>query len=337
MRLAALIAITVCIAFGADDSDPVLRVGNGVTPPRVTHKVDPAYTPEAHADRIQGSALYSIVVGKDGKPRDIELLSPIGYGLDEAGAEAIRQWTFAPATKNGVAVSVLAQIEVNFRFMGTPFDAKTEQRRTKYNAAIHNLQDPAKKQKAVEEISKLAAEQYPPGMAMLGLWMIEGTETPKDVAAGIELGKKAADKYDATGLFVMGKLYMDGQLVPPDAVKGLKMMQDASVHGSERAQFSLGVMYESGTATTAADPERAKRYFRLCAARGQVPCEFRLGRLLAPAPGTKGDPVQALAWLELARDGSVKAADPLVHSLEASLSADEIGRAAKLKAQLLLK
>jgi TonB family protein len=95
-------------------------------------------------------SIYSIVVDKSGKVRNIELLSPIGYGLDETGTEAIRKWVFAPAMKDGAPVSVFAQVEVNFRFPGVAFDAKSEERRTTYNAAVHNLQSPDKKQKAVE-------------------------------------------------------------------------------------------------------------------------------------------------------------------------------------------
>lgn len=101
-------------AFGSDDNDPVLHVGKEVSSPRVVRKVDPVYSREAEIDRIQGTALYSIVVDKSGKARDIELLSPIGYGLDEKGTEAIRKWVFAPAMKDGAPVSVFAQVEVNF-------------------------------------------------------------------------------------------------------------------------------------------------------------------------------------------------------------------------------
>ena len=67
------------------------------------------------------------MVDKSGKARNIELLSPIGYGLDEKGTEAIRKWVFAPAMKDGAPVSVFAQVEVNFRFQGKPFDEKSEE------------------------------------------------------------------------------------------------------------------------------------------------------------------------------------------------------------------
>jgi TonB family protein len=39
----------------------------------------------------------------------------LGFGLDEKAIEAVRQWRFKPATKNGVPVAAPATIEVRFR------------------------------------------------------------------------------------------------------------------------------------------------------------------------------------------------------------------------------
>jgi hypothetical protein len=55
-----------------------------------------------------------------------------------------------------------------------------------------------------------------------------------------------------------------------------------------------------------------------------------------PAPGVwKGDPVQSVAWLELARDASVTEAAPLALSLRGQMSAEETQQVDKLKPQLL--
>jgi TonB family protein len=321
--------------FGAD-GDPVFRVGGGVSTPKVVHKVDPAYSHEAERDRVQGTALYRVIVDKSGRPRDIELLSPIGYGLDEKGTEAIQKWRFAPGMKDGMPVSVLAQIEINFRFPGLPFDSKMEANRTSYNAALHNFQIPDRKVKALETIRKLSDERYPPAMSLLGAWMVDGSEVTKDVPGGIDLIKKAADKYDSTGLFALGKLYAGGVGAPADSERGLKLIHEASTYGSREAQFYLGTRYESGDSSIPRDPERARYYFRLCAARATAACQFHLGKLLTSAPGQeKGDPVQALAWLELAHDGSVKEAEPLAIALREKLSDEELHRVEKLKTQLL--
>ena len=263
-------------------------------------------------------------------------MSPLGYGLDEKGIEAIGKWVFAPAMKDGMPVNVVATIEINFRFGGISFDSKTEEHRGAYNTAIHNLQIADKKPKAVETVEKLAAEKYPPAMSLLGGWMIEGNEVPKDVPGGLELIRKAADKYDGSGLYELGRLSIEGALVSAEPEKGLKLIREASTNGYRPAQLYLGMKYESGDAIVPVDRERARYYFRLCAARGVALCQFHLGKLLTPAPGEEnGDPVQAAAWLELARDSSVKEAEPLALSLREKLSQEEIRRLEKLKPQLV--
>lgn len=342
-RQRVAVAIALLFAVGGivpaqEPDDPVLKVGNGVTVPKILRKVDPKYSPEGEAEKIQGTVLYSVVVGKDGKARDIEVLSPLGYGLDEQGVEAIRQWVFAPGMKDGKPVSIAAQVEINFWFKGIGFNAAQEKQRTSYNAAVHNLQIPAKKTAAVEAILKLSDQKYPPGMSLVGRWMLFGTEVPKDVATGVALIQRAAVDSDGNGLFLLGTLTVKGQYVPPDVEKGLKLMRDASTHGSLEAQYYLGTKYQAGEGLNAADPERARYYFRLCATRGVAACEFNLGKLLMPVTGgAKGDPVQALAWLEMARDGAIQDAAPLAESVRAKLAPEDIGRAEKFKTQLLRK
>ena len=39
------------------------------------------------------------------------------FGLDEKAMEAVRKWRFKPGYKDGKPVSVLANVEVNFRLL----------------------------------------------------------------------------------------------------------------------------------------------------------------------------------------------------------------------------
>ena len=39
----------------------------------------------------------------------------LGMGLDQRALEAIKQWRFQPAVKDGEPVAVSARVEVNFR------------------------------------------------------------------------------------------------------------------------------------------------------------------------------------------------------------------------------
>ena len=55
-----------------------------------------------------------LVVDSSGQTRDIVIVSPIGYGLDELAVEAVRTWKFEPARKDGQPVSVAIVVEVAF-------------------------------------------------------------------------------------------------------------------------------------------------------------------------------------------------------------------------------
>jgi protein TonB len=91
------------------------RVGGGVSAPRAIYDPDPEYSEEARKAKHQGTVLLWIVVGPDGRPRDIRVQRALGMGLDEKAVAAVRTWRFAPAMKDGHPVAVEVNIEVNFR------------------------------------------------------------------------------------------------------------------------------------------------------------------------------------------------------------------------------
>jgi TonB family protein len=95
----------------------VYKVGGDVSRPKVLTKVEPKYTEPARMAKISGPVHLSLIVTAEGKPDSIEVTDGIGYGLDESAIEAISEWTFQPATKEGKAVAVRADVVVNFRLL----------------------------------------------------------------------------------------------------------------------------------------------------------------------------------------------------------------------------
>lgn len=95
----------------------VFRVGGGVSAPSIVFKVDPEYSEQARKAKYQGTVVLNLVVQKDGTVRDIEILQPLGLGLDEKAIEAVTQWRFNPGMRNGEPVDVAAIIEVTFRLL----------------------------------------------------------------------------------------------------------------------------------------------------------------------------------------------------------------------------
>jgi outer membrane biosynthesis protein TonB len=76
---------------------------------------EPESNEYAQAHAVSGMALYHTVIGADGKPGEIAVGRPIGFGLDENAVEAIRKATFEPAIKDGKPVPVLLDLVVQFR------------------------------------------------------------------------------------------------------------------------------------------------------------------------------------------------------------------------------
>ena len=93
----------------------VFRVGDGVSAPSVLFRVDPEYSEEARKAKYQGTVVLWLVVSPEGKPQQIQVQRSLGMGLDEKAIEAVRQWRFEPAKKDGHPVPVMINVEVNFR------------------------------------------------------------------------------------------------------------------------------------------------------------------------------------------------------------------------------
>ena len=95
----------------------VYRIGGDVSAPVLVAKQEPEYTEEARIAKYQGTALLAVEIGVDGLAHNIKIVRALGFGLDEKAIEAIGQWKFKPSSKDGQAVTVAAQVEVNFKLL----------------------------------------------------------------------------------------------------------------------------------------------------------------------------------------------------------------------------
>ncbi len=105
------------IALEAAVSSRVYRTGGGVTAPALLLKVEPQYTEEARAMKLQGAVVLYAEIAPDGTAQNIAVTRTLGLGLDEKAVEAVRRWRFKPGTKDGEPATVAATIEVNFRLL----------------------------------------------------------------------------------------------------------------------------------------------------------------------------------------------------------------------------
>ena len=93
----------------------VFRIGGGVSAPRPLFTPDPEYSEEARKAKYQGTCVLWLVIGPDGRPREMRVARSLGMGLDEKAMLAVKQWKFEPAMKDGHPVAVQMNVEVSFR------------------------------------------------------------------------------------------------------------------------------------------------------------------------------------------------------------------------------
>jgi TonB family protein len=91
------------------------RPGSGISPPRLLREVKPDYTEEARQRGVEGDVLLEIVVRRDGTVGEVKLLEGLGAGLDQRAVQAVRQWRFEPARRQGAPVDVMVEVAVEFK------------------------------------------------------------------------------------------------------------------------------------------------------------------------------------------------------------------------------
>jgi periplasmic protein TonB len=111
--------LTVWAAFAApqappDAGEPVLDIGPGITPPRVTHQVAPLNKPDARGFRLSGTVVVGLIVTSHGEPKDVHVVTSLDKDVDQTAVEAVRQWSFAPARKGDQPVAVRITVEIRF-------------------------------------------------------------------------------------------------------------------------------------------------------------------------------------------------------------------------------
>lgn len=109
-------------------SDPaVLRENMVDKKAQLVSTIEPQSNQFAQDHGVAGMSLYHVVVGADGKPADIAVARPIGFGLDENAVDSIRKATFSPAIKDGKPVPVLLNLVVEFRIYSKLTDVVSKQ------------------------------------------------------------------------------------------------------------------------------------------------------------------------------------------------------------------
>jgi periplasmic protein TonB len=92
-----------------------VRAGIGVRAPERLTYVGPVYPPLAQTARVQGLVILEATIDTGGRVRDVRVLRSDSPLLNDAALSAVRQWVYTPTLLNGVPVSVVLTVTVQFR------------------------------------------------------------------------------------------------------------------------------------------------------------------------------------------------------------------------------
>ena len=100
---------------GGNTGGGVYRIGGGVSAPVLLYQPEPEFSEEARKAKAAGDVIVSIQVDPTGRPTHVHIARGMGWGLDEKALEAVRQYKFKPAMKDGKPVTVEMNVDVNFQ------------------------------------------------------------------------------------------------------------------------------------------------------------------------------------------------------------------------------
>jgi len=95
-------------------NDMATRIGPGVTQPQVVHRADPVYPENTASPKRDGSVVLDAVIPENGTPHVIRVIRSLDWQFDEIAINALKEWRFSPAIKDGEPVKVRMNVAVEF-------------------------------------------------------------------------------------------------------------------------------------------------------------------------------------------------------------------------------
>jgi len=102
------------VPVGVPESGDPLRVGGQIKEPKKLKNVAPEYPEIARQARVQGVVVLECTISPEGEITRVTVVRGVPL-LDQAAVDAVKQWVYEPTLLNGVPVSVIMTVTVNFR------------------------------------------------------------------------------------------------------------------------------------------------------------------------------------------------------------------------------
>jgi uncharacterized protein len=215
---------------------------------------------------------------------------------------------------------------------------------------------------AVLWFKQAALRGYAPAQVNLAVMYINGWGVAPNYGTALHWLHAAADRKFPRAYYNLGFMYLEGKGVRQDNGEAFRWFEKGAVAGDSDAQTNVGYMYDQGlgcerNVVNAAiwyrkaaeagnalgennladlylrgqglkqDDAAAFAWFQKAAAQGHTGAQIKLAYLYADGRGTEKDSEAAYAWLSAATAAGDSRGKDLLHSLDKSLSAEQIARA----------
>ena len=95
---------------------PVSAPGEWIRPPKIIRDPDPDFSEIAGKTNLKtGSISLALALNENGAIEDVKVVHSSDSRLEPTAIDAVRQWAFTPATRNGKPVAVQMNVEMSFR------------------------------------------------------------------------------------------------------------------------------------------------------------------------------------------------------------------------------
>ena len=204
---------------------------------------------------------------------------------------------------------------------------------------------------ALAEFSYLQEEGDPIAAYYLGRMYQLGQGVPVDLNQAMALYRMADAGYYFPASAEFGKLLVSRG----DVAKGMNVLRKAALAGELTAVYELANLYSEGNGVDL-DPSMAFKFYEIAALDGDMKAQYQMAKMYFDGRGVPQDYESAIKWLtRSANQGYVLAqidlaelyaTDPLLqniprayqwYSIIAAYNADEIGRRAAEKRDILLR
>lgn len=86
-----------------------------ITPVHIVYRKAPVYPAEAKKNPVNGPVVLEMTITGEGTPENVHVVKSLRADYDQSAVDAVREWRFAPATKDGVPVEVETHVSVNYQ------------------------------------------------------------------------------------------------------------------------------------------------------------------------------------------------------------------------------